>query len=77
MPPLRIVLTDLLCSSLDIAITGNYIYPFLQSKGIKLPTTYKFAIGSMLGACAITYDKDGSQLDVSCGRHQWHFILIG
>jgi POT family proton-dependent oligopeptide transporter len=68
-------------------ITGNKIYPFLASKGIKLPTTYKFAIGSMLGACAISwslvveymihhaYDKDGSQVCVL-----WQapaYILIG
>jgi dipeptide/tripeptide permease len=51
-------------NSLDglAVLVFGYIYPFLQSKGIKLPTTYKFAIGSILGACAITYDKDGSQL---------------
>jgi POT family proton-dependent oligopeptide transporter len=68
-------------------ITGNKIYPLLASKGIKLPTTYKFAIGSMLGACAISwslvveymihraYDKDGSQVCVL-----WQapaYILIG
>lgn len=36
-------------------ITANYIYPALNSRGIKLPTTYKFAIGSLLGSCAILW----------------------
>lgn len=36
-------------------ITANYIYPALNSRGIKLPTTHKFAIGSCLGSCAICW----------------------
>lgn len=68
-------------------ITSSYIYPGLASRGIKLPTTYKFAIGSGLGALAIcwalvvekmihdAYEKDGSQICVL-----WQapaYILIG
>jgi hypothetical protein len=36
-------------------LTATYIYPELNSRGIKLPTTYKFAIGSFLGSCAICW----------------------
>jgi POT family proton-dependent oligopeptide transporter len=32
---------------------GVYLYPALARRGIKIPTTYKFAIGSGLGALAI------------------------
>jgi POT family proton-dependent oligopeptide transporter len=68
-------------------LTSSYIYPALASRGIKLPTTYKFAIGSGLGALAIVwalfvehkihraYQADGSQLCVL-----WQapaYILIG
>jgi POT family proton-dependent oligopeptide transporter len=34
-------------------LVGNYLYPRLSRNGIKIPTTYKFAIGSALGAIAI------------------------
>ena len=34
-------------------IIGNVIYPSLNARGIKLPTTYKFAIGSAFGAVAV------------------------
>ena len=34
-------------------IIGNIIYPALNRRGIKIPTTYKFAIGSALGAMAV------------------------
>lgn len=36
-------------------ITATYIYPGLNRRGIKIPTTYKFAIGSFLGALAIVW----------------------
>ncbi|CAJ1967142.1 unnamed protein product [Cylindrotheca closterium] len=69
------------------SITSTYIYPYLASRGIKLPTTYKFAIGSGLGALGMcwalvvermihaAYEKDGSQICVL-----WQapaYILIG
>ena len=34
-------------------IVSNFLYPHLSSRGVKIPTTYKFAIGSALGAMAI------------------------
>jgi len=34
-------------------LIGNVIYPALNRRGIKIPTTYKFAIGSSLGAVAV------------------------
>eukprot|EP00522_Entomoneis_paludosa_P005306 CAMPEP_0172471430 /NCGR_PEP_ID=MMETSP1065-20121228/67812_1 /TAXON_ID=265537 /ORGANISM="Amphiprora paludosa, Strain CCMP125" /LENGTH=496 /DNA_ID=CAMNT_0013229525 /DNA_START=561 /DNA_END=2051 /DNA_ORIENTATION=- len=57
-------------------LTANYLYPWLAHRGIKIPTTYKFAIGSGLGALAIVwslvvehmihaaYEKDGSKINV-------------
>jgi dipeptide/tripeptide permease len=32
---------------------GNGLYPWLAARGIKIPTTYKFAIGSAFGAVSI------------------------
>ncbi len=69
------------------SITANYIFPYLAKHGIKIPTTYKFAIGSFLGACAVawaivvekmihsTFERTGEQLNVL-----WQapaYILIG
>lgn len=34
-------------------VIGGKLYPALARRNIKIPTTYKFAIGSALGACAI------------------------
>jgi len=36
-------------------IIGNHIYPYLASRGIKFPTTYKFALGSAFGSLAIAW----------------------
>lgn len=36
-------------------LIGNKLYPWLAKKGIKIETTYKFAIGSFLGALAISW----------------------
>jgi len=36
-------------------ITGNILYPALAERNIKVPTTYKFAIGSFLGALAMMW----------------------
>ena len=44
-------LSVLLCGH----IVGSHIYPALANRGIKMPTTYKFAIGSALGASAIAW----------------------
>ncbi|KAG7347210.1 proton-dependent oligopeptide transporter family protein [Nitzschia inconspicua] len=37
------------------SLTANYVYPYLAKHGIKIPTTYKFAIGSALGSMAIAW----------------------
>jgi proton-dependent oligopeptide transporter, POT family len=34
---------------------GGMLYPYLATKGVKIPTTYKFAIGSALGAASIAW----------------------
>ena len=36
-------------------LTGNILYPWLAERNIKVPTTYKFAIGSCLAALAICW----------------------
>ena len=69
------------------SITANYIYPYLTKHGMKIPTTYKFSIGSFLGACAVawaivvekmihsTFERTGEQVNVL-----WQapaYILIG
>ncbi|KAL3925937.1 MAG: hypothetical protein SGILL_000080 [Bacillariaceae sp.] len=69
------------------SLTANYGYPFLAKKGIKIPTTYKFAIGSALGSMAIiwaivvehmihtTYHATGEKVNVL-----WQapcYVLIG
>ena len=36
-------------------IIGNCLYPWLADRNIKIPTTYKFAMGSFLGALAILW----------------------
>lgn len=36
-------------------VVGSYIYPSLSSRGIKIPTTYKFAFGSLLGVLAVAW----------------------
>jgi POT family proton-dependent oligopeptide transporter len=36
-------------------VVGNYLYPALARRDIRIPTTYKFAIGSALGFLAIAW----------------------
>lgn len=36
-------------------VVANYVYPELARREIRIPTTYKFAIGSALGALAIAW----------------------
>lgn len=69
------------------SITSQFIYPYLAKRRIKIPTTYKFAIGSILGSLAvawaimvdkmihIAYKSKGEQVNVL-----WQapaYILIG
>jgi len=68
-------------------VIGQKMYPWLAAKGIKIPTTYKFAIGSCLGAAAIgwaiaveymihyNYNETGEKISI-----MWQamaYILIG
>lgn len=68
-------------------VIGTYFYPALANRGIKIPTTYKFAIGSTLGVLAIcwaifmeykirkTFNETGEQISIL-----WQavaYILIG
>jgi proton-dependent oligopeptide transporter, POT family len=36
-------------------VTASHVYPALAQRGIKIPTTYKFAMGSFLGALSILW----------------------
>lgn len=69
------------------SMVGNFLYPWCANHGIKIPTTYKFAIGSVLGAAAIlwaifvdflihrTYEKTGEKVTI-----MWQtvsYVLIG
>lgn len=68
-------------------LVGSYIYPALSSRGIKIPTTYKFAFGSLLGVLAVawaifmeykiraTFEATGEKVNI-----MWQslsYILIG
>jgi POT family proton-dependent oligopeptide transporter len=68
-------------------VVGSYFYPYLAKRNIKIPTTYKFAIGSILGSAAIawalfveylihsTYKTTGGQVSI-----MWQsvaYVLIG
>jgi hypothetical protein len=69
------------------SITANCIYPYFLKRGIKIPTTYKFAIGSVLGSLALawaivvekmihsTFEQTGEQVNVLWQAPS--YILIG
>lgn len=66
---------------------GEHLYPWLAQRGIKIPTTYKFAIGSAFGTLSIgwalvvdhlirkTYRETGK--DISIMWQALAYILIG
>lgn len=68
-------------------LVGTYGYPALANRGIKIPTTYKFAFGSALGVLAVgwaifmeykiraTYEATGEK--VSIMWQSMSYILIG
>lgn len=70
-------------------VIGNVLYPALNTRGIKIPTTYKFAIGSAFGAlavgCAIVteyqihrvYDQSGEAITVLWQVFPYFLIGIG
>lgn len=68
-------------------LVGNYLYPALAARDIKIPTTYKFAFGSFLGVLAVgwaifmeykiraTFEASGEKVNI-----MWQslsYILIG
>lgn len=70
-------------------LIGNYLFPALAERNIKIPTTYKFAIGSAFGAMAIlcalaveymihaTYNQTQTQLCVLWQVFSYMFIGMG
>eukprot|EP00547_Thalassionema_nitzschioides_P005327 CAMPEP_0194219936 /NCGR_PEP_ID=MMETSP0156-20130528/27210_1 /TAXON_ID=33649 /ORGANISM="Thalassionema nitzschioides, Strain L26-B" /LENGTH=751 /DNA_ID=CAMNT_0038949787 /DNA_START=100 /DNA_END=2355 /DNA_ORIENTATION=- len=68
---------------------GNRLYPFLAKQGIKLPTTHKFALGSFMGVCALSwalwveysihtnYSRDGTTISVLWQIPSYTLIGIG
>jgi len=69
------------------SLVGNVFYPWCAHRGIKIPTTYKFALGSLFGAAALmwammvemlihtTYAATGQK--VSIMWQAMSYILIG
>jgi proton-dependent oligopeptide transporter, POT family len=69
------------------SIIGDGLYPWCAARGIKIPTTYKFAIGSALGAASIlwalfvenmiqtTYAETGERVNILW--QAMSYILIG
>lgn len=69
------------------SLTGSYLYPKLNELNIKIPTTYKFAIGSFFGTLSMlwalvveflirfAYRADGSKISVLWQAPS--YILIG
>lgn len=55
---------------------GSYMYPALTRRGIKIPTTYKFALGSGLGALAIAWALYVEHLIHSNYRSSKHKVNI-
>ena len=74
--PATINLIDTLSVLVFGYLTGTHFYPALQKRQIKIPTTYKFALGSFLGVLSIlwalyveakihaTYTDNGSRISI-------------
>lgn len=70
-------------------MTSSYLYPALQHRKIKVPTTYKFAFGSFMGALSIlwavvvetmihaAWKRDGSQVSILWQAPSYVLIGIG
>jgi POT family proton-dependent oligopeptide transporter len=70
-------------------LIGNVIYPALNERQIKIPTTYKFAIGSAFGAAAVgcailtdyaihaEYQRSGEAISVLWQAFPYFLIGIG
>jgi hypothetical protein len=70
-------------------VIGNRLYPALAARGIKIPTTYKFALGSALGSLAVgsailtdyrihrAYRETGEAVTVLWQVFPYFFIGVG
>ncbi|GKY96342.1 hypothetical protein MPSEU_000593900 [Mayamaea pseudoterrestris] len=70
-------------------VASHYFYPELQRRNVKIPTTYKFAIGSCFGALSIgwamvvealihsAYNRDGSRVSILWQTPSYILIGIG
>jgi POT family proton-dependent oligopeptide transporter len=70
-------------------LIGSHLYPALNRRGIKIPTTYKFAIGSCFGALSIlwalwvesmihhAYKQDERQISVLWQAPSYMLIGVG
>jgi proton-dependent oligopeptide transporter, POT family len=68
---------------------GGMLYPYLVAQGVKIPTTYKFALGSALGAASIawallveywivhTYRQTGERISILYQSISYIFIGSG
>lgn len=85
--PATINLIDTLSVLVFGYLTGTYLYPALQKRNIKIPTTHKFALGSFLGVLSIlwalvveakihaAYAADGSRICILWQAPS--YVLIG
>ena len=70
-------------------ITGSILYPFLEKRGWNIPTTYRFAIGSVFGALSIAsallvdsairndYLNNDSQIAIFWQSANYVFVGVG
>ena len=69
-------------------VVGTFLYPTLAKREIRIPTTYKFALGSGLGAIAIgwalfmeykiraTFEATGEKVNIYYGSPFHIFSLV-
>ena len=68
-------------------LVGSFLYPALSKRGIRIPLTYKFAIGTAFGSLALAaaivvdhsirsqYNKNGSQISILW--QAFSYVLVG
>lgn len=70
-------------------LVSTFLYPNLANKGMRIPTAYKFAIGSFFGMCSVVcavivdsqiaakWNASGTQLNILWQIPQFMFIGVG
>ncbi|KAL3907662.1 MAG: hypothetical protein SGILL_008781 [Bacillariaceae sp.] len=70
-------------------LIGSFLYPALSKRGIRIPLTYKFAIGTMFGSLALAaaiivdhsirsaYRADGSQISILWQAFSYFLVGFG